>query len=129
MLKLRGIDHVVLRVKDIDAMRRFYCDVLGAALVADRPALRMSHLRVGGALIDLVAADPGEGRNMDHLCLRVEPFDRDAIVAHLEKHGVAVGQIASRFGAEGNGVSIYLADPEGNAVELKGPSDGQPPPA
>ena len=129
MLKLRGIDHVVLRVKDIDAMRRFYCDVLGAAHVADRPALRMSHLRVGSALIDLVEADPKEGRNMDHLCLRVEPFDRDAIVAHLEKHGVAVGQIASRFGAEGNGVSIYLTDPEGNAVELKGPSDGKPPPA
>lgn len=129
MLKLRGIDHVVLRVKDIDAMRRFYCDVLGAAHVADRPALRMSHLRVGSALIDLVAADPGEGRNMDHLCLRVEPFDQDAIVAHLEKHGVAVGRIASRFGAEGNGVSIYLTDPEGNAVELKGPSDGKPPPA
>lgn len=129
MLKLRGIDHVVLRVKDIDAMRRFYCDVLGAAHVADRPAFRMSHLRVGGALIDLVEADPGQGRNMDHLCLRVEPFDQDAIVAHLEKHGVAVGRIASRFGAEGNGVSIYLTDPEGNAVELKGPSDGKPPPA
>lgn len=129
MLKLRGIDHVVLRVKDIDAMRRFYCDVLGATHVADRPALRMSHLRVGSALIDLVEADPKEGRNMDHLCLRVEPFDRDAIVAHLEKHGVAVGQIASRFGAEGNGVSIYLADPEGNTVELKGPSDGKPPPS
>ena len=129
MLKLRGIDHVVLRVKDIDAMRRFYCDVLGAVHVADRPALRMSHLRVGSALIDLVAADPGEGRNMDHLCLRVEPFDQGAIVAHLEKHGVAVGRIASRFGAEGNGVSIYLTDPEGNAVELKGPSDGKLPPA
>jgi glyoxylase I family protein len=128
MLKLRGIDHVVLRVQDIDVMRRFYCDVLGAAHVAYRPAFGMSHLRVGGAMIDLVEADPGQGRNMDHLCLRVEPFDQDAIVAHLGKHGVAVGRIASRFGAEGNGVSIYLTDPEGNTVELKGPSDGKPPP-
>ena len=128
MLKLRGIDHVVLRVKDIDAMRRFYCDVLGAAHVAYRPEFRMSHLRVGNAMIDLVEADPGQGRNMDHLCLRVDPFDQDAIVAHLGKHGVAVGRIASRFGAEGNGVSIYLTDPEGNTVELKGPSDGRPPP-
>lgn len=129
MLKLRGIDHVVLRVKDIDAMRRFYCDVLGAAHVAYRPEFRMSHLRAGNAMIDLVEADPGQGRNMDHLCLRVDPFDQDAIVAHLGKHGVAVGRIAPRFGAEGNGVSIYLTDPEGNTVELKGPSDGKPPPA
>lgn len=128
MLKLRGIDHVVLRVKDIDAMRRFYCDVLGAAHVAYRPEFRMSHLRAGKAMIDLVEADPGQGRNMDHLCLRVEPFDQEAIVAHLKTHNVAVGKIASRFGAEGNGVSIYLTDPEGNTVELKGPSDGRPPP-
>ena len=130
MLNLRGIDHVVLRVKDIDAMRRFYCEVLGAAHVAYRPKFRMSHLRVGASLIDLVAVDdPAQGRNMDHLCLRVEPFDQEAIVTHLEEHGVAVGKITSRYGAEGNGVSIYLTDPEGNTVELKGPSDGKPPPA
>jgi glyoxylase I family protein len=100
----------------------------------------MSHLRAGSAMIDLIEVDgalgkaggaaPGaEGRNMDHLCLRVEPFDQDAIVAFLGKQNVAVGKITSRFGAEGNGVSIYLTDPEGNTVELKGPSDGKPPPA
>lgn len=125
MLKLRAIDHLVLRVRDIDAMRRFYCQVLGAEHVAWRPELGMSHLRAGSAMIDLVvAADAEPGRNMDHFCLRVEPFDRDAIVAHLAAHGVAPGQIARRFGAEGNGVSIYVTDPEGNVVELKGPSDG-----
>lgn len=129
MLRISGIDHVVLRVRDIDAMRRFYCDVLGAEHVAWRPRLRMSHLRAGACMIDLVLADePVEGRNMDHFCLRVEPFDADAIAAHLRRHGVAVGDIRPRFGAEGNGVSIYLTDPEGNTVELKGPSDGQPPP-
>lgn len=124
MLKIAAIDHIVLRVKDIDAMRRFYCDVLGAEHVAWRPKLGMSHLRVGSALIDLVVAEPSGGRNMDHFCLRVEPFDQEAIVAHLASHGVAVGEIARRFGAEGNGVSIYVTDPEGNTVELKGPSDG-----
>ena len=73
---------------------------------------------------------PGrEGRNLDHLCLRVEPFDQEAIVAHLKRHGVVVGEIRRRYGAEGNGISIYVADPEGNTVELKGPSDGQPPPS
>ena len=126
MIRIREIDHVVLRVKDIDVMRRFYCDVLGAEHVAWRPQFRMSHLRVGGSMIDLVIADAGEGRNMDHLCLRVEPFDQEAIVAHLKSHGVALGPIRPRFGAEGNGVSIYLTDPEGNTVELKGPSDGSP---
>lgn len=136
MLTIREIDHVVLRVRDIDAMRRFYCDVLGAAHVAYRPEFGMSHLRAGTSMIDLVAVDgplgkkggaaPGsEGRNMDHLCLRIEPFDQDAIVAHLKAHGVPVGEIHRRFGAEGNGISIYVTDPEGNTVELKGPSDGE----
>jgi catechol 2,3-dioxygenase-like lactoylglutathione lyase family enzyme len=126
MLTLRGIDHVVLRVRDMDGMRNFYCDVLGATHVAWRPEFSMSHLRVGSCMIDLVKGERGPGSNMDHFCLRVEPFDRDAIVAHLQKHGVAVGDIRNRFGAEGNGTSIYLTDPEGNTVELKGPSDGSP---
>ncbi len=140
MIRLREIDHVVLRVRDIAAMTKFYCEVLGARHVAYRAEYGMTHLRAGASMIDLVAVDgrfgraggaaPGaEGRNMDHLCLRVEPFDQDAIVAHLKKHGVAVGDIRRRYGAEGNGVSIYLNDPEGNMVELKGPSDGKPPPS
>jgi glyoxylase I family protein len=139
MLKLRGIDHVVLRVADIGVMRSFYCDVLGATHVAYRAALGMSHLRVGESMIDLVevhgplgksgGAAPGrEGRNMDHLCLRVDPFDQDAIVAYLTNQGITVGDIRERFGAEGNGISIYITDPEGNTVELKGPSDGTPRP-
>jgi len=129
VLIIRGIDHVVLRVRDIERMRKFYCDVLGAHHVAYRPEFGMSHLRVGAAMIDLIQVQAlPEGRNMDHLCLRVEPFDQDAIVSHLEKHKVEVGKIASRFGAEGNGTSIYLTDPEGNTVELKGPSDGKPVP-
>ena len=66
---------------------------------------------------------------MDHFCLRVEPFDTQSIVAHLERNGVKVGEVRQRFGAEGNGISVYLSDPEGNIVELKGPSDGLPPPA
>ena len=99
----------------------------------------MSHLRAGNAMIDLVEVDgplgkPGgapagkEGRNMDHLCLRVEPFDQERILSYLKESGVAVGEVRNRFGAEGNGISIYLNDPEGNTVELKGPSDGKPSP-
>lgn len=140
MIPIRDIDHLVLRVRDIEAMRRFYCDVLGATHVAWRPEFGMSHLKVGRSMIDLVTVEgklgkaggaaPGrEGRNLDHLCLRVEPFDQDAIVAHLERHGIEVGEIRKRYGAEGNGISIYVTDPEGNTVELKGPADGQPPPS
>lgn len=139
MISIRDIDHLVLRVRDIEAMRRFYCDVLGATHVAWRPEYGMSHLKVGRSMIDLITVDgklgksggaaPGrEGRNLDHLCLRVEPFDQEAIVAHLKRHGIEVGEIRRRYGAEGNGISIYVSDPEGNTVELKGPSDGQPPP-
>ncbi|MGH8708435.1 MAG: VOC family protein [Burkholderiales bacterium] len=140
MISIREIDHLVLRVRDIDAMRRFYCEVLGATHVAYRPEYGMSHLKIGRSMLDLITVDgklgkaggaaPGrEGRNLDHLCLRVEPFDQDAIVAHLKRHGVAVGEIRRRYGAEGNGISLSVTDPEGNTVELKGPSDGKPPPA
>jgi catechol 2,3-dioxygenase-like lactoylglutathione lyase family enzyme len=129
MLKIRGLDHVVLRVRDIDRMRRFYCDVLGAEHVAWRPKFRMSHLRAGAAMIDLVISEEARsGANMDHFCLRIEPFDQEAILAHLKRHGVAIGPVRPRYGAEGNGVSIYLTDPDGNTVEHKGPSDGLPPP-
>ena len=127
-LQLREIDHVVLRVSDMQRMVRFYSEVLGAELVAFRPKFNMTHLRAGSSMIDLVAGDAGAGRNMDHFCLRVEPFDEAAILAHLKSHGVALGETRTRYGAEGNGVSIYLTDPEGNQVELKGPSDGKGPP-
>lgn len=126
------LDHVVLRVRDVAAVQAFYCEVLGCVPERRQDEIGLVQLRAGRSLIDLVdvhgklgragGAAPGvEGRNMDHLCLRVEPFDRDAIVAHLQAHGVAVGEFGSRYGAEGEGPSQYLADPEGNVVELKGP--------
>lgn len=131
---LQQLDHVVLRVRDAAAMQAFYCDVLGCAVERRQEALGLVQLRAGRSLIDLVAVDgsigrmggaaPGaEGRNMDHLCLRAEPFDRAAIVAHLQAHAVRIGEFGMRYGAEGAGPSQYLFDPEGNLVELKGPPD------
>ncbi|KAB8190205.1 VOC family protein [Lysobacter maris] len=128
------LDHVVLRVRDIVRMEAFYRDVLGCSVEKRQPAIGMVQLRVGSALIDLVdiegrigrigGAAPGEeGRNVDHFCLAIEPFDRDAIVSHLQAHGARVGEFGSRYGAEGEGPSQYLYDPEGNMVELKGPPD------
>ena len=135
MIRIRDIDHVVLRVSDLERMIAFYRDVLGCELAWRRDDLGLVHLRAGRAMIDLVpvngplgrpgGAAPGrEGRNMDHVCLRVEPFDPAAIVAHLDAHGVRVGETRSRYGAEGAGISIYLWDPEENVVELKGPPTG-----
>jgi glyoxylase I family protein len=134
MLSIRQLDHVVLRVTDLLAMKRFYCDVLGCTVERERDELGLYQLRAGEALIDLVPVDgplgrkggaaPGaEGRNMDHFCLTVEPFDAEAITAHLRAHGADPAPVASRFGANGQGPSIYVPDPEGNIVELKGPPD------
>ncbi|MFT7776680.1 VOC family protein [Roseateles sp.] len=132
MLNLQGIDHLVLRVVDLGAMLRFYVDTLGCTVERRQDEIGLVQLRAGRSLIDLVPVDgklgrvggaaPGaQGRNLDHFCLRVQPFDEAAIRAHLAAHGVDAGETESRYGAEGEGPSIYLADPEGNVVELKGP--------
>ena len=135
MIRIGEIDHVVLRVIDIDAMQRFYCDVLGCTDERRQDEIGLVQLRAGSSLIDLVPVDsklgryggaaPGrEGHNMDHLCLRVEGYDEAAILAHLAAHGVRVGELGSRYGARGEGPSIYLYDPQGNMIELKGPAIG-----
>ena len=126
--RILGIDHIVLRVEDVPGMVRFYCQVLGCREERMRPEIGLYQLRAGAALIDLVdvageigrqggAAAGAEGHNMDHLCLRVEPFDATALRDHLRAHGVAVGKVVSRYGAEGEGPSLYLQDPEGNRLE------------
>lgn len=131
-IRPREIDHVVLRVRDPERMQRFYCEVLGCTVERVQAGIGLVQLRAGRSLIDLVdvagqlgrmgGAAPGkEGRNMDHVCLRVDPFDATAIAAFLRAQGIEPGDVAPRFGAEGSGPSLYLADPEGNTVELKGP--------
>jgi catechol 2,3-dioxygenase-like lactoylglutathione lyase family enzyme len=131
-IAIREIDHIVLRVVDLARMLRFYGDVLGCREVRRQAEIGLVQLRAGSSMVDLIPIDgklgaaggaaPGrEGRNVDHVCFRVEPFDEDAIRAHLAEHGIEAGPAASRFGAEGEGPSIYLEDPEGNMIELKGP--------
>jgi catechol 2,3-dioxygenase-like lactoylglutathione lyase family enzyme len=132
MISIREIDHIVLRVVDLERMLAFYCGALGCPVERRQDEIGLVQLRAGSSLIDLVPLDgklgrlggapPGkEGRNLDHFCLRVEPFDAEAIQAHLARHGVEAGAVESRYGAEGEGPSIYITDPEGNVVELKGP--------
>lgn len=135
MIQIREIDHLVLRVVDLDRMLHFYCEVLGCKVERRQDAIGLVQLRAGRSLIDLVPVDgqlgkaggaaPGkEGRNLDHFCVRVEPFDEAAIRRHLAAHKIEAGELARRNGAEGEGPSIYLSDPEGNVVELKGPPNG-----
>jgi len=135
MFAIRGIDHLVLRTADVARMVRFYVDVLGCTVEKEQPAFGLTQLRAGSGLIDLVSLDgpigraggagPGtEGRNLDHFCLRIDPFDAGAILEHLDIHHIDASPVESRYGAEGQGPSIYVKDPDGNTVELKGPPDG-----
>ena len=131
MINIQAIDHVVLRVVDLDSVAHFYIDVLGARWEKKQEGIGLYQLRIGTALLDLVPVDgklgrmggaaPGpEGRNVDHICFRVLPWDGEAVLAHLKANGIE-GEIVSRYGADGDGPSVYLSDPEGNNLELKGP--------
>ena len=134
-IRIQGLDHVVVRVRDLDAALEFYCKVLGCREERRIEALGLYQLRAGASLIDLVPVDsplgkaggaaPGpDGRNLDHLALALESFDEALLRDHLKKHGVEPGDVAERYGAQGNGPSMYIRDPDGNVVELKGPPSG-----
>lgn len=132
--EMLGLDHVVLRVQDLEKMKHFYMDVLGCTFVDHDPDNGLFQVRAGAQLIDLVPVSgkmgsaggppPGkDGHNVDHFAIRVEPYDDAAIRAYLGAHAVELGETRIRGGAEGEGPAIYIQDPEGNTVELKGPAD------
>ena len=131
-IRVLSIDHVVLRVCDLDASLRFYTEVLGCPVERRVESLGLVQLRAGSALIDLVdlagplgkagGAAPGrEGRNVDHVALRIEHFDESALREYLAQHGIEAGEVAARYGAERMGPSLYIQDTDGNTIELKGP--------
>lgn len=132
MFKVLGVDHLVLRVRNPQRMLDFYCRILGCCLEREKTDIGLYQLRAGAQLIDLVdirgplggdgeAADQCKA-NMDHFCLRIEPFEPDALLNYFTLAGVICEPLALRYGAEGEGPSIYLFDPEGNQLELKGPA-------
>lgn len=133
MIEVLSIDHVVLRVRDIERSLRFYSKVLGCHEERRVENLGLIQLRAGGSLIDLVdlekplgkmgGAAPGkDARNVDHVALRIASFSEDELRAHLEAHGVEPGKVDQRYGAEGVGPSMYIRDPDANVIELKGPA-------
>jgi catechol 2,3-dioxygenase-like lactoylglutathione lyase family enzyme len=131
---LRKLDHIVLRVADLKASLHFYLDVLGCTMDKEQAQIGLYQVRAGQSLIDLVPLDQPlgmmggagpsrEGRNVDHFAIQIAPFDDATIRAHLAHHNIEVADAGRRYGAEGNGPSIYIRDPDGNTVELKGPAE------
>ncbi|HVP83366.1 MAG TPA: VOC family protein [Rhizomicrobium sp.] len=130
--RLRKLDHVVLRVADLNASLRFYLDVIGCTMEKEQAQIGLYQVRAGDSLIDLVplnqplgkmggAGPAKEGRNVDHFALQIAPFDEPTIRAHLAHHNIDIADAGQRYGAEGTGPSVYIRDPDGNTVELKGP--------
>lgn len=128
--QVAAIDHVVLRVSDVDRALNFYVDVLGCALERRQDEIGLFQLRAGSALFDLVDCEgpigrrggpaPGSERhNMDHVCLRLDGYDRDALREHLRSHGVEIESEGVRYGSFGEGHSMSTRDPEGNGIELR----------
>jgi len=129
---LIGLDHVVLRVRDLDTSRHFYTEILGCPLERSIEELGLYQLRVGKHLIDLVVLgsklggqDPvnQNSANQDHFCIEISPFNAVELQGYLRSHGVDCPEPGSRYGATGQGPSVYIKDPDGNTVELKGPPE------
>ena len=126
---VRGIDHIVLRVRDLPRSLSFYRDVLGCEIEREQRELGLTQLRAGRSLIDLVTLDGPLGRpaaarasgpNVEHFCLVLAPFDESHLSSWFASRGVGVIEPASRYGAEGEGRSFYIEDPDGNRIEVKG---------
>ena len=133
-VEVLGLDHVVLRVADIEASLDWYKRVLGCSVERRIESFGLYQLRAGANLIDLVpvaskAGKPGGGapgktrRNMEHFALKLAAFDETKLRRYLKRRGVEAGETARRYGTDGHGPSLYLTDPDGNTVELKGPPD------
>jgi catechol 2,3-dioxygenase-like lactoylglutathione lyase family enzyme len=120
-MRVHELDHIVLDVADVERSLAWYTGPLG--LEGDRveqwragevpfPSVRVH----AGCIIDLFRSDR-TGENMNHLCLVVDRDDVDAIAG--DDRFTVVDGPGPRYGARGNGWSIYVVDPDGNTVELR----------
>jgi catechol 2,3-dioxygenase-like lactoylglutathione lyase family enzyme len=121
MVRVRAFDHVVLNVADVERSLAWYCGELGLepmrvddwrAGKVFFPSVRVSE----DTIIDLLAVEPS-GNNIDHICLVIDPVDLDELAAS-GRFEVVDGP-GPRFGARGEGTSLYVHDPDGNTVELR----------
>jgi catechol 2,3-dioxygenase-like lactoylglutathione lyase family enzyme len=123
VVKVSALDHIVLRCADVEKSLAWYCDLLGL------PAERVEEWRAGEVffpsariddrtIIDLFPGDRSPaGENLDHFCIVIEPTDLDEI-ARSGAFDVLAGP-DTRWGARGNGTSLYVRDPDGNVVEMR----------
>lgn len=116
-----GLDHLVLNVADTDRSLAFYLGELGLSPVRvdewRRGEVFFASVRLDDTtIIDLLEVAP-DGRNVDHLCLVIEEQDLQEL-ADSGRFDVVDGP-DQRFGAQGDGTSLYVRDPDGNVVELR----------
>ena len=120
-VRVTAFDHLVLCCTDVERTLSWYVDLLGLEPVrvdlwrdgrVPFPSVRVS----ADTIIDLIPGEPRIGR-LDHLCLVVEPTDLDMLVGSGTFE--IVDGPATRFGARGNGTSLYVLDPDGTVVELR----------
>jgi catechol 2,3-dioxygenase-like lactoylglutathione lyase family enzyme len=120
---IRELDHIVLNVADVERSLAWYTDLLGLDGVRvegwRRGEVPFPSVRIGpGCIIDLFASDDrSPGSNLNHFCLVATRADVDAITAD-ERFDVVDGP-GPRFGARGDGWSVYITDPDGNTVEIR----------
>jgi len=122
-VEIHELDHIVLNVSDVERSLAWYEVMLGLGGVridewrsgdVPFPSVRVSD----GCIIDLFASDDvASGDNLNHFCLVASRADVDA-VASDERFTVVDGP-GPRFGARGDGWSIYVSDPDGNTVEIR----------
>ena len=120
-LHATGLDHVVITVADVERSLSWYTRELGLEGVRveewRRGEVPFPSLRVdAGTIIDLLEGERS-GQNVDHVCLVVEPVDLDAVAASGDFD--VVSGPGKRFGARGDGVSLYVLDPDSNVIELR----------
>ena len=126
-MKIIGLDHLVLNIRDLDAALSFYGGSLGLEVLRleqfQRGEIGFVSVRVSdGSIIDLRPSEetPEGPVNVDHFCLVVGRSDMEALIVELQSQGVKTeGPVRSRWGARGNGLSFHVWDPEGNKIELK----------
>jgi lactoylglutathione lyase len=122
MTLFKQIGHVAFNVRDMDAALGFYRDTLGFdemfRLHNDEGDLSIIYLRITDTqFLELFPAKgeiPADDRKFSHLCLEVD--DLDAIVAELEKRGVAI--VSGRTQGKAGSWQAWIADGEGNRIEL-----------
>ncbi len=130
-LDVVDLDHVAIRVSDLDRALEFYHDLLGLE-IRDRERFEAGEVPyvavvAGGRHIHLVPTDEPVDVGGEHLCLLLRSNEMETeteineLLAELQNAGVIVedGEPYKRYGAYGRDWAAYVRDPDGRRVELK----------